>query len=254
MKMMILAVSVLVFSMSFSALALGCDVSREIEKELSIGNVTDIRIEAGAGELLIKGGDRVGQIGLVAKLCAPNDDVLADMDVLTVLDDEVVNIGTRIPRTTGGYSSPKIDLELLLPLNSIIDVKDSSGDVEIKKVAGLSLQDSSGDIFIKNIAGLVKISDSSGDMEMHKIGSAQVSDSSGLIQASKVQGDFIIEVDSSGNIEVDKVGGNVLVKVDSSGSIEVQDVAGAFTVEKDGSGKIKYRDVLGNVSIPDRKK
>ena len=254
MKKTILAVSVLVFSMGFSTLALSCDMSREIEKELSVGNLTDIRVEAGAGELLIKGVDTVGQVSLVAKLCAPNDDVLADMDVSTILDDEIVSIGTRIPRTGGDYSSPTIDLELLVPSTAILDVKDSSGDVEIKKVASLSLFDSSGDIFIKNITGMVKVSDSSGDLQMHKIGSAQVSDSSGSIQVSKVQDDFIVEVDSSGDIEVDKVGGNVLVKVDSSGSIEVQDVAGAFTVEKDGSGKIKHRDVLGDVSIPDRKK
>jgi len=254
MKKNILAASVLVFSMNFSALALGCDVSREIEKDLSIGDLANIRVEAGAGELSIKGVDRVGQIGLVAKLCAPNENVLADMDVSTVVDDQVVNIGTRIPRTASGYPSPSIDLELLVPLNAIIDVKDSSGDIEIKKIASLSLLDLSGDIFIKNVAGMVKVNDSSGDIQMHKIGSARVSDSSGSIQASKVQDDFVVEVDSSGDIEVDKVGGNVLVKVDSSGSIEVQDVAGAFTVEKDGSGRIKHRDVLGDVSIPDRKK
>ena len=254
MKKVMFSAWVLVFSMSFPTLALGCDVSREIEKELSIGNLTDIRVEAGAGELLIKGVETVGQISLAAKLCAPNDDVLADMDVSAVLDDEMVSIGTRIPRTVGGYSSPTIDLELLVPLTATLDVKDSSGDIEIKKIASLSLLDSSGDIFIKNIEGMVKLSDSSGDIQMHRIGSAKVSDSSGSIQASKVQDDFIVEVDSSGDIEVDKVGGNVLVKVDSSGSIEVQDVTGAFTVEKDGSGKIKHRDVLGDVSIPDRKK
>ena len=197
MKKNILVASALVFSMSFSTFTLGYDVSREIEKDLSIGNLADVQVEAGAGELLIKGVDTVGQVSLVAKLCAPNDDVLAEMDVLTVVDDEAVNISTKIPRAASGYPSPSIDLELLVPLTTILDVKDSSGDVEIKKVASLNLLDSSGDIFIKNIAGMVKVSDSSGDLQMHKIGSAQVSDSSGSIQVSKVQNDFIVEVDLS---------------------------------------------------------
>jgi len=239
---------------SSSSMAWNCSEERTITTELDIGAVADIRVQAGAGELSIKGSDQRGKIGLVAQLCASDESVLSEMDVETEIENEYVSIETSMPKKWSGNTSMSIDLSLVVPKGSRLDVKDSSGDLEVKGVSELTLVDSSGDIKIKNIEGKVDLADSSGSIRMAGVGEAEVADSSGAIDVRDVVNDFTIKVDSSGDIEVQGVGGDVLVKVDSSGSIDVKDVAGSFTVEKDGSGGIRYDNVEGEVDIPRRKR
>ncbi len=234
--------------------AWNCSEERSIDTEFDIGALNNIRVSAGAGELSIKGGGETGTVGVVAKLCASDDSVLAGMDVKTQVDGEFAVIETLFPTKRSGHYSATIDLTLIVPTDSKLDVKDSSGDLRIKDVAALRLIDSSGEISVKNVPGEVVLTDSSGAIKIKGIGSAEVTDSSGDIEVRDVSRDFTVNVDSSGDIEVQGIGGNVLVRVDSSGSIEVDDVNGDFTVEKDGSGEIRYDNVKGEVTIPSRKR
>lgn len=236
------------------AMAWNCDEERTINKEFDIGTLRDIQVQAGAGELSVKGSDQQGKISIVAKLCASDQDLLAKMDVKTGIDDDAASVETVLPKKWSGNYSAAIDLELVVPNNAQLKVKDSSGDLAIKDVSSLVLVDSSGDINLKNIDGEVELTDSSGEIKMRKIGSAKLTDSSGGIDVQDIANNFTVVVDSSGEIEVEGVGGDVLIKVDSSGSIDVKDVAGNFTVEKDGSGSISYDDVEGEVTIPSRKR
>lgn len=234
--------------------AWNCSEERTIKTELDIGAIDDIRVEAGAGTLSIKGSDQKGEIGLVAKLCASDADLLAEMDVKTELEGDYALVETSMPKKWGGNYSASIDLSLVVPKGSRLDVKDSSGDLEIKGVAELVLLDSSGDVNVKNIEGNVNLTDSSGTIYLSKVGSAEITDSSGEIDVRDVAKDFTVNVDSSGDIEVKGVGGNLLIKVDSSGSIDVEDVSGDFTVQKDGSGDIRFDNIEGEVDIPRRKR
>lgn len=231
-----------------------CSEERTLRKELDIGALNDIRVLAGPGELSIKGSEQQGKIALVAKLCASEKSMLAEMDVKTGIENEMAVIKADIPKKWGGNYSAAIDLSLTVPDNAKLNVKDSSGDLEIGNVAKLSLVDSAGDVVLKHIVGHVELTDSSGSVNMHKIGSAEVTDSSGGIDVRDVVNDFTIVVDSSGDIDVQGVGGDLLIKVDSSGSIDVEDIAGSFIVEKDGAGDIRYDNVGGEVNIPVRKR
>lgn len=237
-----------------SAYAWSCSEERTINKEFDIGALGNIRVQAGAGELSIKGGDQKGKIALVAKLCASDERLLAEMDVATKIDGEYADIETQIPKKWNGDYSAKIDLALVVPNDAELDVKDSSGDLDIVGIAKLFLVDSSGDVMIENVEGKVSLTDSSGAVKLRRVGSAEVTDSSGEIDAQDIAEDFTVNVDSSGDIEVRGVGGNLLVKVDSSGSINVEDILGNFTVQKDGSGGIDFSNVKGEVEIPQRKR
>ncbi len=249
-----IALSSSVMLNSSDVLAWNCDEERMITKDFDIGSVENIDVEAGAGRLDIKGVGEGGKIGITAKLCSSDKDLLAEMDVKTKIDDDVAMLKTYFPKKSWGNYSAAIDLVLTVPTGSSLEVADSSGDLEIKDVQNLVLTDSSGDLSLKNIGGKVTLTDSSGSISMKEIGSAEVTDSSGDMIVKKVTGDFTVNVDSSGDIDVRGVGGNVLVKVDSSGSIDVQDVSGDFVVEKDGSGNIDYDGIQGDVSIPARKR
>ena len=237
-----------------NAMAWGCDESRKIEKELDISDIQKIKVEAGAGELSIKGVEANGKIGIVAKLCASDEEILEKMDVVTKFEDDYAGVATYIPKKWNGNYSARIDLELTVPNSASLDVRDSSGDLQIKNVASLKLVDSSGDLTVKNVAGQVELTDSSGGIKLNRIGSVELTDSSGDIDAKDIEGDFTVLVDSSGDMDIESVKGNLLVKVDSSGSIYVDEIKGDFTVEKDGSGSIDYRDIGGEVSIPARKR
>ncbi len=252
--MKLISAAIISLAMTSTALARNCDEERTIEKSLNVGSLTEIEVSAGAGELIIEGVDETGAIGIVAKLCASDKDLLAKMDVRSEVDGDVAEVETKIPSSWSGKNTAKIDLLLTVPSNAQLKVKDSSGDLEISDVAKLNLTDSSGGIELKNIEGEVELTDSSGGIYIRNVGSATVTDSSGSIDVKKVVGDFTVNVDSSGDIEVDGVGGSVLVKVDSSGSIEVENVEGDFIVERDGSGGISYDDIAGEVSIPSRKR
>lgn len=254
MKNKILVVAALACLPISSIMALECDESRLIEKTLDIAQMNTIKVEAGAGELLITGVDAAGEIAIVAKLCASDEDILEKMDVVTKVDDDYAGVTTYIPPKWFGNSSARIDLELTVPNSAMLDVMDSSGDLQIEKVASLKLMDSSGSLMVSHVSGNVELTDSSGGIRLNHIKSVTLTDSSGDIDAANIKGDFVVLVDSSGDMDVESVAGNVLVKVDSSGSISVEDVQGDFTVEKDGSGSIEYRNVVGEVSIPDRKK
>ncbi len=236
------------------ALAWGCPETRSINTTLDIGDIEDIRVVAGAGELNIVGSEGSDGVEIEARLCASDEDLLAEMDVISELDDDRASIATDMPKRWSGNYTASIDLTLTVPVNSQLNVKDSSGDLSIENVRRLTLVDSSGDISLKDIEGNVVLTDSSGAIKMRKIGSAEVTDSSGEIDARGVSKDFTVNVDSSGDIEVRDVGGDVLIKVDSSGSINVDSVSGSFTVVKDGSGGISYDDIGGEVKIPQRKR
>lgn len=237
--------------LSSAANAYKCKYEREIDRVVDLKGLDNIAVEAGAGSLEIVGGRR-DDVRIKAKLCADDEQDLAKMDVVAKFTNGKVLFDTRYPERSGwaNYSTATIDLELVVPSNSKLDVQDSSGEAQIEGVAQLDIVDSSGRLEIKDIEGDVTVIDSSGALEIENVaGDVNLTDSSGGIYVSKVAGSMVVEVDSSGEIEAREIGKDVLIKIDSSGAIDVRDVGGDFTVEKDSSGGIKYEEVAGRVSI-----
>jgi DUF4097 and DUF4098 domain-containing protein YvlB len=263
--------------LTFNANAWNCKYDKQINKQLDLDSASKLLISARAGELDIKGSDSVRHAEIKARACASDKEWLEQMDV-ELVEGENSEINVVVPDydsldTGWGDNYVYIDLEITVPSDMALDVKDSSGDLTIDHVGTLELQDSSGAMEVTDVKGAVTIFDSSGEIELHGVegdvsiqdssGDMRVvdvfgdmtviSDSSGDIDARDIEGTVRIVADSSGGIDIRDVSKDVIVERDSSGDITVENIDGNFEVQRDGSGSINSRKVAGKVTVPNGK-
>ena len=244
--------ALLIYQFSTEVYADRCKFEKIIDKTLDVSGSDSLTISASAGDL-----DVIGVAGS-GRVCASKEDWLQDSDVNTTGGSRAT-IETKLPNSDGGWISwgnnyVWMDLKIEVPYDLALEINDSSGDMFLDNIAEVQVKDSSGDIDIKGARGPVSISDSSGDIEVNKVeGNLTIeSDSSGDIEVSEIYGTVLVMKDSSGDIEAYNVSENFIVERDSSGDIRAEDVGGDFRVLKDGSGGIISSGVKGAVEIPDK--
>lgn len=221
---------------------------------LDATGVEKVVIRAGAGDMKVIGLGNAVRIEARGPACAAKQELLDAAQIHVRREGNVVFVETDLPQNESGWSWGMnqyvyIDIGIALPSSIPVEAHDSSGDASFENLMSLTLQDSSGDLEVDRIAGLADISDSSGDLEIKNAGSVRVRDSSGDIDIDDVQGDVEIVLDSSGDIEVANVAGSVKVQQDSSGSIRIEEVKGSVTVESDSSGDIYAGRVGGDFKV-----
>jgi hypothetical protein len=241
--------------------------------------IEKVVIRAGAGDMKIVGRSNAVRVEARGTACAGTQELLDGSQITVRRDGNVVYVETALPQSTDrGWNWGKnlyayIDIGIALPASVPVDATDTSGDTNVEDLAALTIQDSSGDLEIHRIAGLADVADSSGDLDIDDAGSVRVHDSSGDIEIDKVRGNVEITSDSSGDIHIAKVDasvhigqdssggirvedvkGNVIVDSDSSGDIYAGHVGGDFTVTEDSSGDIDHDSVGGKVTIPENKR
>ena len=213
-----------------------------------------VRIHARAGELRVTGVDGLAEARIKGTARASEREDLDDITLRAERRGDVVEIEVVIPEQRGehwGSYYRGLDLEIEVPRAVALEVDDSSGNAEFRRVGALDLEDSSGEIVIRDAAGAVRVEDSSGGIEIEGVrGDVTLRDSSGDIEVRDVTGRVTVEDDASGSIYASKVTGTVHVRDDSSGDIEVADVGGDFVVDHDGSGDVRHRGVKGEVRVP----
>ena len=191
-----------------------CKYDKRIEQALNVSGSDLLKVAAAAGDLEITGESGRSEVEIRGRVCVSEEEWL-DEATIEISTGEVASIAVVLPDSNGwslwGNRYAYIDLELLVPNGLDLDVKDSSGDIEIENVAAVRLKDSSGDIEINDVAGTVEIKDSSGDIRVQDVaGDFTVhSDSSGQIRGSDIEGNVLVENDSSGDIRFTNVGRNV---------------------------------------------
>jgi hypothetical protein len=257
----------------------GCKFHADRSGGVDAKGIEKVVIRAGAGDMKIVGRSTAVRVEARGTACAGTQELLDGSQITVRREGNVVYVETVLPQNNdGGWNWGKnayayIDVGIALPSSVPVDATDSSGDTNIEDLAALTIQDSSGDLEIHRIAGLVDVGDSSGDLDIDDAGSARVRDSSGDIEVDKVRGDVEITSDSSGDIHVAQVDAGVHIGQDSSGGIRVEDVKGSvlvdsdssgdiyaghiggdFTVTEDSSGDIDHDSVGGKVTIPDNKR
>lgn len=261
-----------------SASADDCEFTAPRNLELPQEAATRLNLLARAGDLRVTGVPGAKQIELRGRACASSAEALAQLNLVHSREGSTLNVSATAPAENSGFklfgsNYAYIDLEVRMPQGMLLDLDDSSGDIEIVDAGAIDLRDSSGDIDIRGARGDVAISDSSGDIEIDQAdGSVTVrSDSSGDIRIQGVRRDVSVEEDSSGDIRISDVtgsarvdhdssgdirfkhiGGNAEVGSDSSGSVGADDIKGDFTVREKsgGSSAIEHSDVGGKVSVP----
>lgn len=240
-----------------SALAWGdsCKFTADRAAGIDAQGVEKVVIRTGAGDLKVMGGARNVRIEARGKACATKQELL-DLTQLTVRrEGNTVYVETALPQdqTEGWHWSRNdyatLDTGIALPANIPVEAIDSSGDAVYQDLHSLKLQDSSGDLEIRRIAGLADINDSSGDVDLRDAGSARLNDSSGDLELADIHDEVVIDNDSSGDIRIAQAGGTVRIHNDSSGGIRVEDVKGDVIVDSDSSGDIHAERVTGNFTV-----
>ena len=249
----------LIYQFSTEASADWCKFEKDIDLTLDMSASDVLAVFAAAGDLEIVGVSGSDQAVIRGKACASKESWLEKIEVSTITGSRS-EINVNMPDTSNsgwslfGNSYAWLDLQIEIPQDLKLEVKDSSGDILLKNIAAVQLQDSSGDIEIENARGPVSIRDSSGDIDIDEAaGDITIEvDSSGDIYASNIKGSVLVKRDSSGDIRVSHVSENVVVERDSSGDIRVTDIGGDFSVLKDGSGDIRSSDVRGEIQLPQK--
>jgi hypothetical protein len=245
-----------------------CRYTAPRDAEIATDGASRIRIVAGAGSLRIDGRPGAERVSATGTACASRQDLLDDVELITRRSGDEIVVETRFPE--GRWSEQmRLDLVVEVPDSLPLDVHDTSGSTEVRKVGSLRLEDGSGSIWIEDVAGDATIVDGSGSLTVAGVGGdLRIEDGSGGIDVSRVDGgveiedgsgeievrnvghDVVIDEDGSGGIDVSGVEGSFLVRDDGSGSIDASDVRGDFTVEHDGSGSIRHDRIGGRVSVP----
>lgn len=236
-----------------------CRYQANLAGQAEVAGASRVVVAAGAGDLSVVATPDARRLAARGKACANSAELLAEIKLNVRREGDVVYVETKLPDERPGSwldTDSTLDVDIALPGNIPVEITDSSGDIVVRKVAGLRLRDSSGDIAISGVSGLVEIDDSSGDLRVSDSGGdVHVgTDSSGDIEISDVRGSVRIDQDSSGDIRLSRIAGDAKIGVDSSGDIVAHDIGGGFTVGADGSGSIDYAQVRGAVQIPDEKR
>ena len=255
----------------------GCNFKADRAAGIEAGGVEKVVIRAGAGDMKVVGRGNAIRIEARGVACAAKQELLDASQISVRREGNVVFVETALPQNQdddkwGNNDYAYIDIGIALPSGIPVEAMDSSGDATFEDLKALTLQDSSGDLTINRIAGMTDVSDSSGDIEIEVAGSVRLQDSSGDIDVEDVHGDVDVAIDSSGDIEIAKVDGNVRVAQDSSGSIRAEHVKGSvtvdsdssgdiyagfvggdFTVNSDSSGSIDHESITGKVTVPKNK-
>ncbi|HUQ12256.1 MAG TPA: DUF4097 family beta strand repeat-containing protein [Steroidobacteraceae bacterium] len=239
-----------------STLAWGddCKFSADRTGGVDAKGVEKVVLRTGAGDLTVIGGDRNVRIEARGKACAASQELLDQTQITVRRDGNVVYVETAQVMEKDGWSLGHndyayIDAGIALPSNIPVEAIDSSGDAKYEGLQSLALQDSSGDLEVRRIAGTAVIGDSSGDLEVRDVGSVKLNDSSGDIEVDEVRGDVEVDNDSSGDIRITGVRASVMIRNDSSGGIRIEDVKGNVVVENDSSGDIYAGRVTGDFTV-----
>jgi DUF4097 and DUF4098 domain-containing protein YvlB len=233
----------------------GCKFTADRAAGVDAKGVQKVVIRSGAGDMKVVGRGNAVRIEARGVACAAKQELLDATNLTVRREGNVVIVETALPQdNSGGWSFGNndyayIDIGIALPSSIPVEAVDSSGDAEFEDLHALLLQDSSGDIELRRIAGLAEVGDSSGDIDIDAVGSVRVRDSSGDMEIVDVRGDVEVELDSSGDIQVTKVNGGVRVRQDSSGSIRIEDVKGSVNVDSDSSGDIYAGHVSGDFTV-----
>lgn len=256
--MLRVATFLVLITLPLAAFAEDCEYRADRSLDVDAKGLTLLKLDTGAGDLIVEGVPGLATIEVRGKACASNKDALAGIQFAQQREGSTSTVGTVIPDESNnswslfGDHYSYLDVHVRMPAGLKLDLRDSSGDLEVSGLTdGLDLKDSSGDILLHDLAGAVNVTDTSGDINVRHIAGdfTVISDSSGDINVDDVKGSAVVQEDSSGDISLRHVGGDARVDRDSSGDIDFVDVGRDAVVGVDGSGDITADGVKGNFTV-----
>ncbi len=168
-----------------------------------------------------------------------------DIKVKYKQEGSTLKVWLETPNSLSGSFNGQI--ELSVPQNTNITVKNSSGSIHVQNIGQslVQLTASSGSINAKDVDSNITCVASSGSINVDKIsGNIIGKTSSGSQHISNIGGDAKIQC-SSGSLQIRNINGNTDALA-SSGSIHISDINGDLTA-KVSSGSLNLENVLGDV-------
>lgn len=229
-----------------------CEHSQPRELKLDLAGVKAVVFETGSDDLHIVGapGARAEVRG---KACASSAADLAGLRLSQRrAGDKLIVRAEHEPKLSLSFNRyAYLVLHASLPDSTRVQLKTGSGDVDVARVAALSVDVGSGDVKARQVRGLTVADVGSGDVELDDIGSLQViSLGSGDLLARGIGGDAKLGSIGSGDVALERVAGSVSLERIGSGDLEVRDVRGDLRVHSVGSGSVKHAGVAGRVDVP----
>ncbi|MDK1024600.1 MAG: hypothetical protein QGD92_10255 [Gammaproteobacteria bacterium] len=234
-----------------SVVADPCEYERFESVRRDLASIASIELNALAGELYIQS-HSADELAIRGRICADSEKYLKDIRLEVELSDQRLVVTVIMPPSNTFWDPDYayMDLEVELPAEMPIHIKDSSGDIILRGISAASINDGSGKIKGVDLKSSTRIEDSSGDIVIRGLdGSISVTDSSGDVDLANVTGDVDIIADGSGEIEISRTGGYVKIGRDGSGGIDIDYTGGDVTIDSDGSGNIQISHVEGHVHI-----
>jgi len=246
---------VVLASMMFAGNAIGnpCKYSNNLSEQIDAKDIDRIKLNALAGELVVTGVADSTTVTVNGRACTDTEKYLNEIVLDVERTGSSVTVTVVIPESVrSGWNTEYayVDLEVSLPESTPIEIKDSSGDMDLSSISVTSINDSSGRIKLRNGQSDLVLDDSSGNILIRQLnGNLSLADSSGNIRLREIKGEVLIRRDSSGEIEISKVEKNVEIVSDGSGGIDIDEVGGSVTIGSDGSGSILVSNVNSSVHI-----
>ena len=217
-----------------------CRYSKDYDFSADAASLESLRLDVGAGKLIVTGNSARNEVSVVATACANTSERLEELDLNHRARDSELLVRTERHRSRSflswlsfGNNYSYINVEVTMPSDLALDVDDGSGSVEISNVSSLSLKDGSGSIYIFGVSGIVSIEDGSGPIRIRDSNEVAIID------------------DGSGDISIENIHSNVNIRHDGSGGIRIRDVAGDVEIGDAGSGSVDVSGVAGVYNFRD---
>src|SRR5262245_21583090 len=136
----------------------GCRAHADRSADIDVIGVERIEVIAAAGDLEVYGGSDARTVRASGRACASDEEDLARVNLRTERDGPTIRVIAEIPPD---IDNAWLDFRVDLPAGVPVSIADSSGDIIAKDIASLDLRDSSGDVQIDDVPGEISLDDSS---------------------------------------------------------------------------------------------
>ncbi|MEP0711234.1 DUF4097 family beta strand repeat-containing protein [Algoriphagus sp.] len=232
--------------MLISAASFAQKVLVDVTKNYS--NIKAIEVSGGWLDVSFMGGSD-SEVSVEAFLESTNE----NQDIIFVTVGDVLKISHEASSSSSSWGNTRSKgyIKITGPMNSDLDMKNSSGSLTVDKVVGdkTNLRVSSGKITATNISGDLTIKASSGSLTIDKIsGDVEAGVTSGNANISNIGGSVAYQ-STSGSLEADRVKGELSVTL-TSGNAKLSNI-GALGQIKFTSGNIRATNagLSGNTNL-----
>ena len=216
----------LVTGASAAPIAFQAAAEGTFERTLDVTGALDLEVSTGSGDITLRRGSN-GLVQVMGRIRVNRraDDPSATLQTIQAnppieQNGNRIRIGRNSDQDRELMRNVSISYEITVPVDTEVQARSGSGDLEIMEVAGpVDVTSGSGDLELTNIGGDVEARTGSGDITAEGIG--------GSFQAQAGSGDIEVAQSGPGNVEIST----------GSGDIEIHNIRGGLRAGS-GSGDI----------------